>query len=151
MNKNAKDKTNDDVASALANHNIKAGRSRKLHQLIKRTRQLDNKSSVILATQKKYKTSCSHLRHQNNKRVTRIKEVEYKIEQLHAVTIDKPLFVIPIKRTKFNIGSRAGAAALGKLNARTVTYPRCITGAFAVCTSRNFLMGRCTEISVAAC
>ena len=58
LNKNAKDKINDEEASALACRNLEAENNRKTRHLMKRIGELEAESSGIRAKKYKYNTLC---------------------------------------------------------------------------------------------
>ena len=116
LNKNSKDKIYDKKASALAYRNLEAERNRKLRQLTKRIGKLEAENSVILAKKKpNFNTRRLRLRNRKRKRTSRASiNLESQIEQLHVVTRDNPLYIIPTKRTNLIQGGRVGATALAK-------------------------------------
>ena len=109
---------------------MEAESNREIRLLIKRIGKLDAENSGILAKIYKFETRCSRLRQSKKNDLVRIKKLESQIEQLHVVTRDNPLFIIPTKRTNLKKGARVGATVLGKIDRQHVYTLRMHNGRY---------------------
>ena len=151
LNKNAKDKIDAEEASGLAYRKLEAECNRKILQLKKRIVKLQ--AEIALSWPKKYKTKtrCLHLIQNKKNDLVRIQKLESQIEQLHVVTRDNPLFIIPTKRTNLKQGDRVGATVLGKIDRQHVYILRMHNGRYGRLHISQIFDGKCTWISLTGC